>query len=291
MSQGNSVQGLTAGKLNLFFCPLENELLTPEQFELIKRWLPEDELAKVSRYIQLSARDKGLMVRGFLRGVLSLVAEQSSIDGGEFLPEDWQFEYGKKGKPKLVASQQVRSGLIFNISHSGDWLVIAVVCQTESHAMNELGVDIERYRESTNIYPILNHYFTTEESESLLALPNNKQRDRFFDLWALKESYIKAKGLGLALSLKSFSFDFSEAKTADLNVIANHEIERTLTIHNGIQLALNRGETIIRQNNWTVLFGQLNQDYRFAVSIDTATTLRVEARKLLIGELLQQGEI
>ena len=290
MSPVISLKALSLGKLSLFFCPLEHELLTSEQANSIRRWLPEDELTKVSRYIQLSARDKGLMVRGFLRGILSLVAKETGVNGESVSPADWRFEYGKQGKPKLVSEQQAQSGLLFNISHSGDWLVVAVMEKTEHHKINELGVDIERCRQTTNIYPILNHYFTLEESKALLALPNDKQRERFFDLWALKESYIKAKGLGLALSLKSFSFDFSGIKKEKLDLFAKGRCIDVLPLFENIQLNLHRGESVKSADTWSVLFGKLNEEYRFAVSVDIDSKLDTHAQKIDITALLKEFE-
>ncbi|MBL4913458.1 4'-phosphopantetheinyl transferase superfamily protein [Shewanella schlegeliana] len=155
------------------------------------------------------------MVRGFLRALLSKqVSQQAKIK-----PQEWCFEYGEKGKPRLSEAQFLQTGLHFNISHSGDWLVVGIGKQQSDNddtsndkptaSRLEFGVDIERSRASTNILSILSHYFSEPEKQALFALPNELQRERFFDLWALKESYIKAKGLGLALSLKSFAFDFS----------------------------------------------------------------------------------
>lgn len=280
MSPVISSQSLSLGKLSLFFCPLEHELLTSEQADSIRRWLPEDELTKVSRYIQLSARDKSLMVRGFLRGILSLVAKEAVS------PADWRFEYGKQGKPKLVSEQQAQTGLLFNISHSGDWLLVAVMGETEHHHISELGVDIERCRQRTNIYPILNHYFTHEESEALLALSDDKQRERFFDLWALKESYIKAKGLGLALSLKSFSFDFCAIKQQKLDLFEKGSRIDVLPLFENIQLKLHREESVTLADTWSVLFGKLNEEYRFAVSVDTNLRFGVYAQKMELTALL-----
>ena len=49
-------------------------------------------------------------------------------------------------------------------------------------------------------------YFSPTEVAALGALPEAARPDRFFDYWTLKESYIKARGLGLQLPLDQFSF-------------------------------------------------------------------------------------
>jgi 4'-phosphopantetheinyl transferase len=44
------------------------------------------------------------------------------------------------------------------------------------------------------------------EIRALASLPPSEQRARFFAYWTLKESYIKARGVGLSLPLDRFSF-------------------------------------------------------------------------------------
>ena len=56
---------------------------------------------------------------------------------------------------------------------------------------------------------LADRYFSTEEARQLRATPQSEQRDFFFQLWTLKESYIKARGMGLAIPLEQFSFDIS----------------------------------------------------------------------------------
>ena len=45
------------------------------------------------------------------------------------------------------------------------------------------------------------------EVRALRSLPLEAQRHRFLDLWTLKESYIKARGMGLSIPLDKFSID------------------------------------------------------------------------------------
>jgi 4'-phosphopantetheinyl transferase len=38
-------------------------------------------------------------------------------------------------------------------------------------------------------------------------LPESPQRQRFFELWTLKESDVKSRGMGLSIPLNKFPFD------------------------------------------------------------------------------------
>ncbi|CDT78391.1 Putative 4'-phosphopantetheinyl transferase [Vibrio coralliirubri] len=220
--------------------------------------LTADEIAKVERYRMPSSQVQALYVRNYLRKVLSRYSD--------LMPEAWRFEYGEKGKPSLAAEQQFKTGLNFNISHSKEHLLIAV-CQREGKPV-QLGVDIEHARSSTNIDSIMKHYFSDKELADLLELSKELQRERFFDLWALKESYIKATGKGLATSLKSFSFDFSNLSQQTLPVHSSGlqpELHDGIIVHNGVGLdAAEQGDT---STDWQCSFGRLDEQYRFAVTL------------------------
>ncbi len=301
--------------ITLYFCPLLPSLVDDNVATIIRSWLPQDEKDKVDRYIQQSAQAQGLMVRGYLRAILSL--------HGTLNPNEWQFEYGEKGKPRLTPGQFALSGIDFNLSHSGDWLLLAIYQQPKRQGMLplELGVDIERCRSRTNIHSILNHYFSEPETAALLALPKELQRDRFFDLWALKESYIKAKGLGLALSLKSFGFDLSMMQLSTLTLQSSEkvpsELQQTdfseqLLFKQQVALQLfaeqdsktdnqaldNKPNGVTHSNvlsaseadAWHCTLGHLNRDYRFAVSLNgqsiVADSIEYQAQMSCINTLV-----
>ncbi|MFB4330818.1 4'-phosphopantetheinyl transferase family protein [Paenibacillus sp. CR_12] len=95
------------------------------------------------------------------------------------------------GKPFL----KDHDNLHFNVSHSGQWVVCAV-------GYEPVGIDVEKME---NIdMDIAKRYFHKTEFNALLNCPPSERLSRFFDLWTLKESYIKAVGKGLHLPLDSF---------------------------------------------------------------------------------------
>ena len=72
----------------------------------------------------------------------------------------------------------------------------------------ELGVDIEDTVTRAPPLEIADRFFAPEEVESLRSLPAEQRLQRFFQHWTLKESYIKARGMGLSLPLDRFAFHF-----------------------------------------------------------------------------------
>lgn len=103
------------------------------------------------------------------------------------------------------------STLRFNLSHTEGLVVLAV-------AETDVGVDVEWLDRPGRTVELADRYFAPAEAAALQALPIELQRDRFFDLWTLKESYIKARGLGLAIPLASFTFSGFDTSPPSLRV-------------------------------------------------------------------------
>ena len=96
------------------------------------------------------------------------------------------------GKPYLVGEE----GLYFNLSHSEGMVMCAI-------AEKEVGCDVEK---KTVLDRRLAEYVMTEyELGRIYDLEREtQQQEMFFRLWTLKESYMKATGLGIGLAPKSF---------------------------------------------------------------------------------------
>jgi 4'-phosphopantetheinyl transferase len=69
-----------------------------------------------------------------------------------------------------------------------------------------LGIDIESLRATAPVADA-GQFFALDELTQLSMLQGDAQARRFFDFWTLKESYIKARGMGLSLPLDQFAFD------------------------------------------------------------------------------------
>lgn len=141
-------------------------------------------------------RKKVLRYRFLKDRVLSLGAElllrKALTECGIEIPE---IHYGYKtdGKPFLKGVE----GFDFNISHSEDFVMVAL-------SGNETGCDIEKITEID--LEIAKKFFFREEYENIAALPASEERNElFFRYWTLKESFMKATGLGMKLPLDSFS--------------------------------------------------------------------------------------
>lgn len=102
------------------------------------------------------------------------------------------YTYGAAGKPYLAG----QSGVYFSLSHSGS----RVLCAVSEH---ELGADIQTVGSSR--LRIAERYFCQSEYRHIaLQTTEEAKRALFYRYWTLKESFVKAVGLGLRLPLREF---------------------------------------------------------------------------------------
>jgi 4'-phosphopantetheinyl transferase len=159
---------------------------------LLDSALSTDERAALAQAKTAKQRQRQRLSRSLSRLIL---AKHSGCS-----PQQLAFSYNPQGKPLLANNP----ALAFNLSHSGDWVVLAV-----AQGCEQLGVDVEHCQRRNKVLAIAERYFAASELAELQALPAEQQRRRFFDYWTLKEAYIKARGEGLAMSLQSFAFELT----------------------------------------------------------------------------------
>lgn len=121
-----------------------------------------------------------------------------------------RFERGGRGKPSLP------NGKPFNLTHAGDYAVLAVSNGT-------VGVDLERIR-PIDWAKISARFFHPEERAFLAQ--SARPEVVFFWIWTLKESYLKAEGLGFSVSPASFSILPQDVFGATINLETSYIFRR-----------------------------------------------------------------
>jgi 4'-phosphopantetheinyl transferase len=106
------------------------------------------------------------------------------------------------------------SGLEFNLSHSGSYVVYAV-----THA-GPVGIDIEQVRDIAEADELVLQYFSAAEIEAYRALPIERRNLGFLAGWTRKEAFVKAIGEGLSHPLDTFDVSIDPDAPARINRIA-----------------------------------------------------------------------
>ena len=89
--------------------------------------------------------------------------------------------------------------LFFNSSNSGGLCVFAFSRD------GEVGIDIEKKRQVSNLEDLISRNFTSSEIQFIKKDPEDVL-DRFFRFWTIKEGYLKAIGEGMRLTPENLEF-------------------------------------------------------------------------------------
>ncbi|KAG0265801.1 hypothetical protein BGZ95_003222, partial [Linnemannia exigua] len=131
------------------------------------------------------------------------------------------FSRSETNKPILLEPEHLTK-VSFNISHHGDWVIL--VGDTSLESTFRLGVDVMDFQEQVpgesfdTFSACFLDQFTTEEvafmknapADPLSPTGTGPQLKRFYRMWCLKESIVKALGVGIDFNLKSFEFDVQD---------------------------------------------------------------------------------
>jgi 4'-phosphopantetheinyl transferase len=153
-------------------------------FNTLMLRLPKDKQATIRRFVKPQDALRTLTGEMLTRFV---IRERTQLSDDEMV-----FTVDRYDKPYVKNVEDLH----FNVSHSGEW----VVCAVDSEP---IGIDVEVIK---NIkLNIAKRFFSQEEYNDIVGKDENERTGYYYDLWTLKESYIKAVGRGLTLPLNTFT--------------------------------------------------------------------------------------
>jgi 4'-phosphopantetheinyl transferase len=152
---------------------------------------PDERQRAVRFHFERDAR-RFRIARSRMRSILGLYLQHPA--------SELRFVYAEHGKPSI---ENPEKDIRFNLSHSGEQAVLAVV------QGREVGVDIEQIRENVEIDQLAERFFSGSEKEFLRPLARADKLRNFFRFWTCKEAFLKAQAVGLTRSLASFTVDLN----------------------------------------------------------------------------------
>lgn len=178
------------GEVHLYACKLDPG---SERINYLETLLSEQEKKNVSFFSFEKDQIAYTASQGFLRLVVAFYLD---IDGSEV-----KFAKHRKGKPYLLND----TSLLYNISNSGDYVIIGI----SRHG--EIGIDLEKIRPLDDFEDLVHKNFTPREREYIVKVPT-ETINRFFKLWTLKEAFLKAIGEGMRLTPDNLEFLIENGK-------------------------------------------------------------------------------
>jgi len=143
-------------------------------------YLSVEESSRLPQYRSRAAAERYVVTRSLVRIVLGA---QLGI-----APREIPVSRTDMGKPVVA------EGVHFNVSHSGDLILLALCAE------RAVGVDVERKRDVGKVQSLTARWLTDGERGSFNRLRSlgATESEAFLRIWSLKEARLKALGVGIS---------------------------------------------------------------------------------------------
>lgn len=168
----------------IYIYALKVRAIEPGMFEKLLPYVAEEKRLRIRRFVRAEDALRSLMADLLVKSIIS--------DKLDIKTEDIVINRNMSGKPYLEG----REDFHFNVSHSNEWVICAA-------GASPVGADIEYMSAIDPLF--VERFFSEDEYADLVMREPGLRGNYFYELWTLKESYIKAVGRGLFIPLDSFS--------------------------------------------------------------------------------------
>lgn len=145
-----------------------------------RAYLSSEELGRLDAYRSRDAAERYVVTRSLVRVVLS-----ERLGG---IAREIRVSRTDTGKPVIA------EGVHFNVSHSGDLILMALSEQ------RDVGVDVERRRPVDRVAALIERWLTPSERGEVarVAAEGAEASEAFLRVWSMKEARLKALGVGIS---------------------------------------------------------------------------------------------
>jgi 4'-phosphopantetheinyl transferase len=179
---------MTAGQVRAWFADIALLASDPARRARASAWLTPEEHARAGRYRH--DRDHLMFLLGRVMA-RRLVGDELGV-----MPTAWPWREGPQGRPEI---DDATTPLRFNLAHSAG-LVCCVL-----GVGREVGIDVEDAERAATDPAIVPRFCSPDEGAAI-GVGQPGWRDRFLQVWTLKEAYLKARGVGISVHLADIDF-------------------------------------------------------------------------------------
>lgn len=191
----------------------------------------KEELIKAVSCVQLEEKDRLMKFHfreDFDSSLVGRLLQRKFVNDYTHLEySDINFSRDDKGKPFLTneLSTQIR----FNVSHQGDYTVLAGF--VSDNKSGGIGVDIMKIdycggKSLSDFFKLMTRNFSDVEWLSIKKHSTERERlKKFMRHWCLKESYVKNIGVGITVNLQKVSFGIIEDQLTTTNIVNSTKLE------------------------------------------------------------------
>lgn len=177
-------------------------LNSPENWRLCLASIQPEEVKRLSEFVYsnsaVSSMFGRLLLRRWATTFLNLPAS------------DVLFTRSEKGRPQLVWPKSMEPQYVdVNVSHQGDWVVLSA-CENGKVGVDVMKVEYAGGKSTSEFFRLMTRQFTTQEWKEITSSEEEwAQLSSFYRHWCLKESFVKALGVGIGYDLQKISFKMS----------------------------------------------------------------------------------
>ncbi|KAF9111649.1 hypothetical protein BGX27_004629 [Mortierella sp. AM989] len=205
---------------------------------------------------------------------------------------DLVFDNSESEKTVLVSPEHLVT-VSFNISHHGDWVILVGDTEASTNSPVLLGVDVMDFQEQQHSGESFESFsscfqdqftpkemtFMADASEASSPSCTESQLRRFYRLWCLKESIIKALDAPSNFDLKSFEFTIQD------------EEETEKPIHSTV-IEVHEPKPDLPEEGWSFEEALLDEDHCYAIAAQSEEKTILDGtgiKRLDWGELLKDA--
>ncbi|XP_078682625.1 L-aminoadipate-semialdehyde dehydrogenase-phosphopantetheinyl transferase-like [Branchiostoma floridae x Branchiostoma belcheri] len=170
-----------------------------EEWLLAARCVQQEEKDRINKFV--FAKDAKYAMAGRLL-IRKAVSDRLGLPW-----KDIRLGRTEKGKPYLTNTVGADHALFsFNVSHSGDYAVLAAE-QEHTVGVDVMKIDYPNRGDVPEFFRTMRRQFTDHEWTTIKTPSSEwEQLKLFYRHWCLKESYVKALGVGIGFELQRIDF-------------------------------------------------------------------------------------